>query len=513
MHDDTLEDRLRQALHDEAEAVPLEVDVERLEARLRVRRATRRSNRTGLLAAGIGIVALGVAAVGLNGGLGPVGRVGEPPATGPAPDCRPLDLAGPGAASELPTWTGLIAIDEDGTRHSGSLRAYRDANGDEIRVSAYSPPKPSELPFGSGVVSIEPAFGRCVSDIRVEALDYPTADPDPGAATVDPIVLVARQLTEPERSITFEHPANGDWLLVARATLPTTDGRIVWTETVFAFRAHAAVASPGVLAGTLPRIAAPEGTLAFDESSPNRAPTGTAGSVVTRTLGSLPEAASYELSVVCLGPGELTYAVVESDTSDPIMSSSVACDAIPDGSSMSVDAPGDKQVLITVDEAAAWRVIGATRGEVSGVVLPTRLLVSASVPPDVGVEALVGCGANVEPTIMLSGPFNRCRVAPWPLMDRQPVVSIERGGELSVWLDNGWRLDQIEVSAAPFAGIDGVARPPDITDVYESDATTDVALIPIDLQPGASVLEIQVAGHHGDEAFHAAMYVRIEVGG
>jgi hypothetical protein len=98
-------------------------------------------------------------------------------------------------------------------------------------------------------------------------------------------------------------------------------------------------------------------------------------------------------------------------------------------------------------------------------------------------------------------------------MDRQPVVSIERGGELSVWLDNGWRLDQIEVSAAPFAGIDGVARPPDITDVYESDATTDVALIPIDLQPGASVLEIQVAGHHGDEAFHAAMYVRIEVGG
>ena len=242
MHDDTIEDRLRQALHDEASAVPLEVDVERLEARLRVRRATRRSNRTGLLAAGLGVVALGVAAVGLNGGLGPVGRVGEPPATGPAPDCRPLDLAGPGATFELPTWTGLIAIDEDGTRHSGSLRAYRDANGDEIRVSAYSAPKPSELPFGSGVVSIEPASGRCVSELRVEALDYPTADPDPGAAPVDPIVLIDRELTEPERSITVDHPANGDWLLVARATLPTTDGRIVWTETVFAFRAHAAVA-------------------------------------------------------------------------------------------------------------------------------------------------------------------------------------------------------------------------------------------------------------------------------
>jgi hypothetical protein len=511
MHDDTFEDRLRQVLRSEGDAVPLEVDVERLEARLRVRRATRRSNRTGLLAAGIGVVALGVAAVGLNGGLPSTGPAAEPPATDAV--CRPLDLSSPGAAFELPTWTGLIAIDEDATRHSGSLRAFSAADGKEVAIDAYSPPKPSELPFGNGSLTIEAPFGRCVSHLRVEAVPYPTTDPDPTALVVDPIVLVDRELTEPGGSISFEHPANGDWLLVARASLPTTDGRTAWAETVFAFRAHGAVSSPGPLAGTLPRIAPPDGTLAFDESSPNLGFTGAAGNVVTRTLGTLPEAPSYELSIVCLGPGELAYSIVEAASSDPVMSSSVACDAIPDGASVSVEAAGAKQVLITVDESAAWRVIGATQGEVSGVVLPTRLLVSPHVPPDVGIEALVGCGVPFDPTVVVRGPINRCLIPPWPLMDRQPVVSIERTGELSIWLDNGWRLDQIKVSATPFAEVDGLSRPSAITNVYEADATTDVAVVPIDLPPGAFVLRIDLVSHHDDQAFYAAMYVRIEVAG
>ena len=69
MHDTELEQRLRTALHDEADRLPLRVDVGRLETEVAVRRQAARSSRLGLLAAAVGVVAFGIAAIGLNGGL------------------------------------------------------------------------------------------------------------------------------------------------------------------------------------------------------------------------------------------------------------------------------------------------------------------------------------------------------------------------------------------------------------------------------------------------------------
>ena len=66
MHDTDLEDRLRTVLRDEADRLPFSVDVGRVEARLATRRApSSRNLRLGLLAAGIGIVAFGLAGIGL----------------------------------------------------------------------------------------------------------------------------------------------------------------------------------------------------------------------------------------------------------------------------------------------------------------------------------------------------------------------------------------------------------------------------------------------------------------
>ena len=66
MHDTDLEDRLRTVLRDEADRLPFTVDVARVEARLAARRApSSRNLRLGLLAAGIGIVAFGLAGMGL----------------------------------------------------------------------------------------------------------------------------------------------------------------------------------------------------------------------------------------------------------------------------------------------------------------------------------------------------------------------------------------------------------------------------------------------------------------
>lgn len=64
MHDTDLEDRLRTVLRDEADRLPLTVDVGRVQAGLAARQRSSRS-RLGLIAAAVGIVAFGLAGIGL----------------------------------------------------------------------------------------------------------------------------------------------------------------------------------------------------------------------------------------------------------------------------------------------------------------------------------------------------------------------------------------------------------------------------------------------------------------
>ncbi len=59
MHDDTIEERLRAALRGEADGLPLSVTPDELERRFESRRRVRRDQRFGLLAAAVGVIAVG----------------------------------------------------------------------------------------------------------------------------------------------------------------------------------------------------------------------------------------------------------------------------------------------------------------------------------------------------------------------------------------------------------------------------------------------------------------------
>jgi hypothetical protein len=65
MHDSELEERLRTVLRDEGDRLPFTVEISRVEAGSAARERSSRNLRLGLLAAGIGIVAFGLAGIGL----------------------------------------------------------------------------------------------------------------------------------------------------------------------------------------------------------------------------------------------------------------------------------------------------------------------------------------------------------------------------------------------------------------------------------------------------------------
>lgn len=85
MHETQLEDTLRNVLHEEGDRLAMHVDVRRLEAELRLRRRARTGRRLGLVAAAVGIVAVGTAFA-LSGGFPGQPIVGTQPSPTASPD-------------------------------------------------------------------------------------------------------------------------------------------------------------------------------------------------------------------------------------------------------------------------------------------------------------------------------------------------------------------------------------------------------------------------------------------
>ena len=115
-----------------------------------------------------------------------------------------------------------------------------------------------------------------------------------------------------------------------------------------------------VLPASLPALEPPGGTVLIDASSPSDRPiAGGSGTRVTQSLGSVPDASDYALSIVCLGPGDLAYSLGQPGRSDFAMSSTLVCNGLgaPEGFTHPGDAGGQHEVFITADSRTAWHVI------------------------------------------------------------------------------------------------------------------------------------------------------------
>ena len=216
MHDTELEQRLRIALRDEADRLPLRVDVEQLEALVVTRRRAAKSSRVGLLAAAIGVVAFGIAAVGLNGGL-PAGIL---TGFGVDPDpCTPL------AVSDLQAPPDILLVDAAGITHRGGLDNYRMPGASTVHLRGM-PGGESRLAPGTTSLEFTTADRACL--LAVELWVVPPRD---GASPM--LTERAESVEGPGTSFSITAPPPGRWRATVHATFQTTSGEMAYSTTMF----------------------------------------------------------------------------------------------------------------------------------------------------------------------------------------------------------------------------------------------------------------------------------------
>ena len=116
--------------------------------------------------------------------------------------------------------------------------------------------------------------------------------------------------------------------MLTGVVIPVVDGHLALRWTVDAGVGYTILVTTSVLPTSLPALEPLDGTPVIDEASPSDRPIpGGTGTLVTRSLGSIPDAAEYSISIVCLGPGQLVYSIGQPGRNDHLMSSSPSATA------------------------------------------------------------------------------------------------------------------------------------------------------------------------------------------
>jgi hypothetical protein len=251
VHDREIEDRLRAVLRAEGDGLQVSITTQELERRLTIRRRDRMGRRVGLVAAALGIVAVGslvvTAAPWVRGPGSAVGGApdssmvaGSPSATAAsspssAPEatgstaaagCEPVDPT----ASDNPPALVAGVIPGDSIGYGGAVIGS-EWNGTTMG-SAGSWDVPVELEpivVGPDADAIEVAADVCLTNVASEAfLTNRNAD-----STAPGSIKLATLQGIGTRVVDLEPPSTGTWLVRVRASFATGDGSPAWSETIF----------------------------------------------------------------------------------------------------------------------------------------------------------------------------------------------------------------------------------------------------------------------------------------
>ena len=171
MHDERIDDQLRRALRHDADALPMTITAAELDRRLDLRRRARHDRRLTVLAAGIGVVAIGAAAFG--GGWLRLPAVGVTPTA--TPSASPTDRATPSpsqgaspspAASPVRTPVPARVPPDLGTAHDPVVvRSVDEAGRRLLIVTVMESPERNldvaqlPIPEGSELIDTEALVG------------------------------------------------------------------------------------------------------------------------------------------------------------------------------------------------------------------------------------------------------------------------------------------------------------------------------------------------------------------
>ncbi len=350
MHDETLERRVRAALHDDASQQPFTITADELERRLVLRRRRGVSRAATLLvAAGIGIGILGAAGV-----AGWFDRAILPPAPPPssAPaivgEASPSPVATPPAASPvppgLPTLDALIAAGDPSTV---VLAQSHGPDGGPVVLpsSIHVDPPHVQLALPPGPGDYEATFA-CISSGR---MGYFVKDPAQFGVLVVPD-------TACDGSITTKTFRDQGTLLDLVAEAPQASWRVV---------VRRLSAPPGPIDGVTEPPVDPgqeEFARTRDQDVAGNRSTGSVtpgASVVPVRMVSLPARRGYNLSLSCLG-APLMRIVFGDDSTDPPVADTdtqVSCDGVVHRHELTIAHPNGTSVYLTPMAGMTWQLV------------------------------------------------------------------------------------------------------------------------------------------------------------
>ncbi len=321
MHDTRLEDSLRRALHEEADALPFTITVDDLNVRLAQR--PRPVSRLGILSAAAAVViVVGVGAFLANQGPGStVGHSPQPSAT-PSPALGTfedmLEFAGPGGIEVLrgeslnvtPGDDDLVTTDIGQLATAGVYGILHDCTGPGPFGVAWRDPDTREVLTSFEVPS-------CEGDIEH------FSSPEQPAGTL----------------LTVSAPRETSWRVLAyepQATLPDLDINAAGWNLMDS----------------------------FDVGSDHKEPlTGSIGNQIRMPVGTLLQGPIVQVAAVCLGEGRLEFWLSPEGSSDLEVGSEIECNGRPDFTEMTPATEVPYQLSISVDGRAAWRLVAGVPSE------------------------------------------------------------------------------------------------------------------------------------------------------
>jgi hypothetical protein len=480
MTDTELEERLRTVLREEGDRLPFTVDIARVEAGRAARSASSRNLRFGLLAAGIGIVAFGMAGIGL---------IRQPSAAGPG--------ATPHATSAVPSPVVSQAPDRSGTA-SGGLEPIRPRDGSTVVFEI----SPTPAVPGTSHSFTSAGSQTAVTWITIACLGPGTDDLPP---EILKITITGTESEDVACIADQPYMVNLPLGQEQRVSINVPSDEIVYTILA------ESVPVPTELPALEPLDEEPE----IEASSEHpRADWGASSGVLEATVGTLDEGLAQELSYVCLGPGTMSielHAPGSSQGQAPLAATGIDCIGEPDRVHYAVGLEGPIEVRTRVDNRSAWHVLGASVGERPAFTPPTLRMTSwidGGEQDGQGQAALVGCGFdwNVDG----EGADVDCAGPEWPDMAGQTPVLATRGGELRIQIEQPWAFSS-DVSIVSEAEVGQAAPPATIRAVDTGEGEFDGLLVPVTFGPGRWVMRADVHGIDRSDEFDASYFFLVDV--
>jgi hypothetical protein len=513
---DNLEDRIRTVLRTEGDALPLTITPDELERRLALRRRERQGRRLSLTAAAVAIVAIGSLLAASNGWLRMPG-VGTPPeaTAAPSPSATntppptpteaglPCTAIGPNPNDQPPT-VALGATPGDSIAYGGALGAYRlgdRASGDQGGWASIDPGRLERVPATpptERLVVFASAPDACLTGLIADAtpVDSPDAAPE----------LVAELSVAPTRTIEFNKPISGEWLLRLHVSFETQTGVAAWSETYFRVDATNPVASLGTVLGSLPVLNTPPGTVFLDEHSPNLEPGEATGLTEETLVGRVQPRGMYVVDVVCLGSSPLRWSIGHEGEVDGLVAADQTCNGEFGGRSVELGIPtADLDVVLQGDPATAWRIRVATVVDEPAFVPPAIRMIEVG-----NAEGAADAAQAYGRCVSTADASDQC-AGEWFTLDGARSILVPVGSRLTFALQDGWTIEQARITAAVADDVRATPFPHEYSVGFVATGGLHVT-IPVELGRGSWIVRVALNASKGGATFGAYYDLALVIG-